>query len=439
MESPSARVASIYREESGLVLARLIRLCGGNFDAAEEAFHDAVEAALAAWPREGFPESPRGWLWRTARNKAVDAMRRRARLEAIVREGQSGDEPSAPSPDEPESWPRATFEDDRLRLVFTCCNPALSVEAQVALTLRTLCGLSTEEIARAFLVSVPTMAQRLVRAKQKISVAKIPYRIPEAEELGERLEAVCAVVYLVFTEGYAATQGDALIRRDLTNEAIRLGRLLVGLLPQRAEPKSLLALMLLHDARKEARTDAQGDVVLLEEQDRSRWDQGQIAEGTALLDAAIQAGGKGPYEIQAAIASLHARAPRAEDTDWRQIALLYERLFQLAPSPVVALNHAVAVAQAHGIGPGRAALESLSQTGALEDYHLFHAAKAELHRREERWAEARAAYEAALRLATNEAERRHLRRRITEISERELHKTTTPPESHPSDSRRIPT
>lgn len=415
MDGHATHIATIYREESGRVLARLIRLFGGDFDVAEEALHEAFEAAVAQWPAEGLPTSPRAWLLRTARNKGVDRLRRRARLDSLVRDTLGPEEPTAPSPD--ELLEESPLGDDRLRLLFTCCNPALGIDAQVALTLRTLCGLSTEEIARAFLVPVPTMAQRLVRAKQKISLAKIPYRIPSLDELPERLEAVLAVIYLVFTEGYAATAGDALIRRDLCNEAIRIGRLLARLLPDRPEPRSVLALMLLHDARRDARLDEKGDLVLLEEQDRSRWDHGQIQEGTACLDAALAAGATGPYVIQAAIAALHGRARAPEETDWPQIAALYGALLAAAPSPVVALNHAVAVSMVEGPEAGLARLDALEAQGDLAGYHLLPAARADLLRRAGRRAEAEAAYEAAIALVGNEAERRYLGRRLAEVRE----------------------
>lgn len=414
MERLPERIASIYREESGRILARLIRVFGGNFDIAEEAMHEAFEAALAQWPAEGLPESPRAWLLRAARNKAVDRIRRQARLEAIARDELVTQEPLSLPPD--ELLEESALGDDRLRLIFTCCNPALGPDARIALTLRTLCGLSTEEIARAFLVPTPTMAQRLVRAKQKILLAKIPYRIPSLEELPERLEAVLTVIYLVFTEGYAATAGDELIRRDLCNEAIGIARLLTRLLPDRPEPKSLLALLLLHDARRDARQDETGNLVVLGDQDRSRWDRAQIAEGTACLDAALASGATGPYVIQAAIAALHARAARPEDTDWPQIALLYQAMLRIAPTPVVELNHAVAVSMASGPAAGLALLDALEAHGELDGYHLLPAARADLLRRAGRLEEAAAAYAAAITLAANSAERRYLERRLAEVN-----------------------
>jgi RNA polymerase sigma-70 factor (ECF subfamily) len=412
MSPVSERVAAVYRESSGRVLARLIRVLGGNFELAEEGLHDAFEAALAQWDVEGVPDEPHAWVLKTARNKAIDRLRRRVRLEEKLAEITPREEPSVEL-DEADEDPAL---DDRLRLIFTCCNPALGIDAQVALTLRTLCGLSTEEIARAFLVPVPTMAQRLVRAKQKIALARIPYRVPPPEELAERLEAVMAVVYLVFTEGYAATAGDSLLRRDLSGEAIRVARVLEQLLSDRPEPKALLALLLLHDARRDARTDPQGDLIVLEEQDRTRWDHAQIAEGLALLDAALARGATGAYTIQAAIAALHAKAERPGDTDWRQIAALYAALLRAAPSPVVELNHAVAVSMVEGPDAGLALLSALRDRDGIERYHLLPAARADLLRRAGRHAEAREAYAEALALVGNDAERRYLARRLAEVN-----------------------
>ena len=416
--SISDRIAAVYREESGRVLARLIRVLGGDFELAEEGLHDAFEAAIVQWAESGVPSEPRAWIFRAARNKAIDRLRRRVRLvekiEEIAREEAAieddGSEPSDP------------VGDDRLRLFFTCCNPALGMDAQVALTLRTLAGLSTEEIARAFLVPVPTMAQRLVRAKQKIALAGIPYRVPPAEELAERLDSVMAVVYLVFTEGYAATAGDSLLRLDLSREAIRVARLLETLLPNRPEPKALLALLLLHDARRDARTDANGDLVVLEEQDRARWDHAQIKEGLAILETALHMGAAGAYTIQAAIAALHARATKADDTDWPQIAALYHSLYRTTASPIVALNLAVAVSMTEGPEAGLARLDALAHEEGIRGYHLLPAARADLLRRAHRYSEAAVAYEEALALALNEAERRYLARRLADARESESEK-----------------
>ena len=400
----AAAISDVFRAERARVLATVIRSCNGDFELAEEAVQDAFEAALSRWATEGIPGEPRGWLISTARHKAIDTIRRRIKLREIVAEQE-------PAP-ESRDLELVPVPDDRLRLIFTCCHPALAVEAQVALTLRTLCGLTTEEIARAFLTSPVTMAQRLVRAKTKIKEAKIPYVVPEASELPERIDAVMTVIYLVFNEGYTASAGDEWIRRDLCGEAIRLGRLLVELTDER-EAKGLLALMLLHDSRRDARTDAAGDVVLLEDQDRSTWHRAQIDEALALVPDALR-GGAGPYALQAAIAALHASAPTAAQTDWPQIAALYAELYRRQPTPVIALNHAVAIAMAEGPKAGLARVDALKNE--LADYHLWHAARADLLRRLGDTKAAAAAYRRALALVGSDPERRFLERRLAEVS-----------------------
>ncbi len=394
-------LGELYRREYGRILATLIRTVR-DFDLAEDALQGAFEAALVQWPAQGPPVNPAAWLISTARHKAIDQIRRRALAES------KRDEIAALVASQ-EDTPVPL---DSLRLVFTCCHPALAPDAQVALTLRTIGGLTTEEIARAFLVPVPTLAQRLVRAKAKIKGARIPYEVPGDDALAERLDAVLAVVYLIFNEGYSASFGAELVRADLCGEAIRLGRLLVELLPAEREPKGLLALMLLHDARRATRTDADGAIVLLEDQDRSRWDRAAIAEGAALVERALRGYPPGRYALQAAIAALHAGAPTARETDWPQIAALYGVLAGIHPSPVVELNRAVAVAMADGPERGLALLDTIHLPG----YHLLPAARADLLRRLGRAGEAAAAYREALALVTNEAERRFLERRLAEVT-----------------------
>ncbi|WP_432864747.1 RNA polymerase sigma factor [Microbispora rosea] len=404
-----AAVDRAFREEWGQVVATLIRWTG-DWDLAEECAQDAFALALRTWRRDGVPRRPGAWLTTAARNRAVDLLRREATGAAKLREvagvlriedDAGGDEPDVP--------------DDRLRLIFTCCHPALALEARVALTLRTLAGLGTTEIARAFLVGEQAMAKRLARAKQKIRHAGIPYRVPPAHLLPERLPAVLAVLYLLFNEGYSATAGADLVRHDLADEAIRLARVLVRLMPDEPEAAGLLALMLLHHARRAARLDEAGDLVVLEDQERDRWDAGQIAEGVALLDGTLRRGRPGPYQVQAAIAACHATAARPEDTDWAQIAVLYARLSRLVPSPVVELNRAVAVGMAYGPAAGLALVDALRETGALAGYHLLPAARADLLRRLGRTAEAADAYREAAGLAATDAERRYLARRLAAL------------------------
>lgn len=388
----------------------MIRAFGGDFALAEEVVQEAFAAALEQWPAQGTPQYPRAWLMRTAQHKAIDRLRRTRRFEAPLDDAQL--ETLAQEPHADGSF--ATDPDDYLRLIFTCCHPALAPEAQIALTLHTLCGLSTDEIARAFLTPPVTMAQRLVRAKNKIKIAKIPYAVPERSELDERLDAVLTVVYLVFSEGYAATRGDAWVRRDLSSEAIRLGKLLERLLPERSEPGALVALMLLHDARRDSRVDVHGDLVLLEEQDRTLWDRAQIAEGCERVERALRSGGATPYALQAAIAALHAQAASAADTDWPQIVLLYSELLRAHPTPVVALNYAAAMAMASGPETGLRLLLELAPKEELQGYFPFFATRAELSRRLARYADALTDYRRALELAQTEPERRFMSRRIAE-------------------------
>jgi RNA polymerase sigma-70 factor (ECF subfamily) len=411
-------VDRLFREGSGRAVATLIRVLG-DFDLAEEMVQEAFVAALETWPARGLPDNPAAWITTTARNRAIDRLRRDRRFaERQVLLARD----AAFEADRRETAMQALSEDamspiadDQLRLIFTCCHPALPMDGRVALTLRTLGGLTTPEIARAFLVPEPTLAQRLVRAKRKIRDAGIPYRVPPAELLPERLDGVLHVLYLVFNEGYAATSGDALIRRELCAEAIRLARIVVELLPDEPESTGLLALMLLHDARREARVREGGDLVLLDEQDRSRWDRQAIEEGRALVDRAIAAGRPGPYQVQAAIAALHDEAPTPADTDWAGIAALYLTLLRMTPSPVVELNLAVAVAMADGPAIGLAMMDGLAASGALETYPYLHAGRADLLRRLGRWSEAAAAYRRALALTTNAPERAFIEGRLREV------------------------
>jgi RNA polymerase sigma-70 factor, ECF subfamily len=406
-----AAVTRAFREDWGQIVATLIRLTG-DWDLAEECAQDAFAQALQRWPRDGVPRRPGAWLTTTARNRAVDRLRREAVGAAKLREAAMLSVPDGPGDDAAAGG----GPDDRLRLMFTCCHPALAFEAQVALTLRTLAGLTTAEIARAFLLSEDTMSKRLVRAKGKIRHAGIPFRVPPAHLLSERTVSVLGVLYLLFNEGYAASAGADLVRQNLTAEAIRLARILAQMLPDEPEVGGLLALLLLHDARRAARVDATGELVPLEDQDRSRWDASQIAEGTRLLEAALQRGRPGPYQVQAAIAACHATAAEAADTDWAQIAALYGQLARLVPSAVVRLNRAVAVGMRDGPAAGLALVEQLEESGELAGYHLLPATRADLLRRLGRRDEAAAAYREALELAPTEPERRYLARRLTETT-----------------------
>jgi len=405
-------VATTYRLESRRIFATLVRLLG-DFDSAEEALHDAFRAALEQWPRDGVPANPRAWLVSAGRFKAIDAIRRNARFDAL----EDTDDLVDPASVDAEHGDSEEIEDDRLRLVFTCCHPALAPDAQIALTLREVCGLTTEEIAHAFLTGAPTLAQRIVRAKAKLRDARIPYQVPSGAELAQRLDAVLRVIYLVFNEGYSASAGPELMRHDLSGEAIRLGRLLLQLLPQpEPEAMGLLALMLLHESRRAARSTASGELVLLDEQDRSLWNREHIAEGAALVERALWSRRIGAYTLQAAIAALHAQAATPADTDWAQIAALYDLLLRAEPSPVVELNRAAAVAMRDGPQAGLELIDALLGRGELATYHLAHATRAELCRRLGRPAEARSAYERALALVQQEPERRFLQRRLAELS-----------------------
>ncbi len=415
MPEAKSVVEAVFRQESGRIIATLIRIAG-SFDLAEEAMQEAFASALTNWPAKGVPDNPGAWITAVAHRKLIDHGRRertrREKQEPLLYETPTVQQPEADALFDPVTM---LYPDDRLRLIFTCCHPALNQEAQVALTLRTLGGLTTPEIARAFLVPEPTMAQRLVRAKRKIQQAHIPYEVPPRSQLRERLASVQEAIYLVFNEGYSATAGDSLIRRELCAEAIRLGRTLCELLPDEPENLGLLALMLLHDSRRDARIDSQGRLVTLEDQDRRLWDQERIREGLALVDRALGMRAGGSYQLQAAIAALHAQVQSPAETDWRQIAALYQALLRIAPSPVVALNHAVALAMSEGLELGLKQIEQVGASGGLEQYHLYHAARADILRRLNRKEEAAAAYREALRLATNGVEQDYLRQRLSQL------------------------
>jgi RNA polymerase sigma-70 factor, ECF subfamily len=411
-QDASEAVEAVYRSDWGCIVATLIRLFG-DFDLAEETAQEAFAVAVDQWPVSGVPEFPRAWIIQTARNKAVDRIRRRTNFDAKIESyANSGLLKTVEEP----NYATDEIPDDLLRLMFTCCHPALAFETQIALTLRTLCGLETDEIARSFLVPTATMAQRLVRAKNKIRKAGIPYVVPETKDMAERLDAVLAVIYLVFNEGYAATRGAPLVRTDLCTEAIRMGRLVRSLMTPAppAEATALLALMLLHDARRDARIDANGDIVILEDQDRGLWNHPQITEALALVEEAFR-GNPGPYALQAAIAAEHCRAENNADTNWRNIVRLYDRLERLQPSPIVSLNRAVAVAMADGLRPALELVDAIAATNALDNYHLLHAVRADLLRRMGSCEEAAQSYKRALDLVANESERRFLQRRLEEM------------------------
>ncbi len=404
-----AAVDSVYNSDWGRIIATLIRSFG-DFDVAEEAAQEAFAAAVNQWRSEGVPDSPAAWIIQTAKHKAIDRLRRQTRFQEKVESYASELSSTTEQPDyDPNQLP-----DDRLRLIFTCCHPALAPEAQVALTLRTLCGLETDEIARAFLVPTPTMAQRLVRAKRKIRDARVPYKIPDTNDMPERLDAVLTVIYLIFNEGYSSTRGEPLVRTDLCAEAIRLIRLVRTLMDPPSEATALLALILLHDSRRDARVDEAGDLIVLEEQDRSRWNQEQISEALPLVNEALR-NNAGPFALQAAIAAEHCKAAQAEETDWRQIVRLYDLLDRVQPSPIVSLNRAVAVAMVNGPRAGLALIDVLAEGGELDGYHLLHAARADLLRRIGSSVEAAKSYDRALTLVTNASERRFLARRLREV------------------------